>query len=138
MRRTIALDLGTVRIGVAVSDPLGMFAQGIAVLAAEAPWLDRLDALVDEYDPEILLVGVPIRTDGRRGPEALRAEECAEMLRGRYPDRTVELHDERFSTVVAQQALMEADMSRKKRKDTVDKVAASLILQNWLDRRRSV
>jgi putative Holliday junction resolvase len=60
------------------------------------------------------------------------------MLRGRYPDRTVELYDERFSTAVAQQALIEADMSRKKRKGTVDKVAAALILQSWLDRRRSV
>ena len=64
-RRTLALDIGTVRIGVAVSDPLGMFAQGIAVLAAESAWMEELDALVKTYDPETLLLGVPLRTAGK-------------------------------------------------------------------------
>jgi putative Holliday junction resolvase len=68
MRRILALDIGTVRIGVAVSDPLGMFAQGIAVLPAEGAWLEELDALVAQYDPEMLLLGIPIRTNGTRGP----------------------------------------------------------------------
>ena len=135
MRRILALDIGTVRIGVAVSDPLGMFAQGIDVLPAEENWLEQLDGLVKTYDPEILLLGIPIRTNGTRGPEALRIEECAEMLGKRYPDVKVQLHDERFSTTMAQQALLEGDVSRKGRKGKVDKVAAALILQSWLDRK---
>jgi len=135
MRRILALDIGTVRIGVAVSDPLGMFAQGIDVLPAEGNWLEQLDGLVKTYDPEILLLGIPIRTNGTRGPEALRIEECAEMLGKRYPDVKVQLHDERFSTTMAQQALLEGDVSRKGRKGKVDKVAAALILQSWLDRK---
>jgi len=135
MRRILALDIGTVRIGVAVSDPLGMFAQGIDVLPAEGNWLEQLDGLVKTYDPEILLLGIPIRTNGTRGPEALRIEECAEMLGKRYPDVKVQLHDERFSTSMAQQALLEGDVSRKGRKGKVDKVAAALILQSWLDRK---
>jgi len=135
MRRILALDIGTVRIGVAVSDPLGMFAQGIDVLPAEGNWLEQLDGLVKTYDPEILLLGIPIRTNGTRGPEALRIEECAEMLGKRYPEVKVQLHDERFSTTMAQQALLEGDVSRKGRKGKVDKVAAALILQSWLDRK---
>ena len=135
MRRILALDIGTVRIGVAVSDPLGMFAQGIDVLPAEGNWLEQLDGLVKTYDPEILLLGIPIRTNGTRGPEALRIEECAEMLGKRYPDVKVQLHDERFSPSMAQQALLEGDVSRKGRKGKVDKVAAALILQSWLDRK---
>lgn len=134
MRRILALDIGTVRIGVAVSDPLGMFAQGISVLPAEGNWREELDKLVGSYDPEILLLGVPLRTNGARGPEALKIEECASMLAERYPKVKVRLHDERFSTVVAQQALLEGDVSRKNRKGKVDKVAAALILQSWLDR----
>ncbi len=90
MRRILALDIGTVRIGVAVSDPLGMFAQGIDVLPAEGNWLEQLDGLVKTYDPEILLLGIPIiRTNGTRGPEALRIEECAEMLREAVPGREI-------------------------------------------------
>ena len=84
-RRTLALDIGTVRIGVAVSDPLGMFAQGIAVLAAASAWMEELDALVKTYDPETLLLGVPLRTNGARGPEAEKIEELGRVLGERYP-----------------------------------------------------
>jgi len=111
-----------------------MFAQGIAVLPAEGAWLEELDALVAQYDPEMLLLGIPIRTNGTRGPEAVRIEECAALLAERYDAVKVVLHDERFSTVMAQQALLEGDVSRKNRKGKVDKVAAALILQSWLDR----
>lgn len=135
MTRVLALDIGTVRIGVAVSDPLGMFAQGIAVLDAGREWLAGLDRLVEQYGPERLLVGNPLRTDGSRGPEALRVEALAEELAERYPGLEVELYDERFSTTIATRALLEGDVSRKKRKGKVDKVAAALILQSWLDRR---
>ena len=134
MRRILALDMGTVRIGVAVSDPLGMFATGIAVLSAEGEWEKELDGLVARYSPAVLLLGIPVRTTGLKGPEALRIEEQAKILSQRYPDVKVVLHDERFSTVIAQQALIEGNVSRKGRKGKVDQVAAALILQSWLDR----
>lgn len=134
MRRILAIDMGTVRIGVAVSDPLGMFATGIAVLSAEGGWEKELDALMARYTPSVLLIGVPVRTTGQKGPEALRIEEQAKTLSERYPDAEVILHDERYSTVMAQQALIEANVSRKGRKGKVDQVAAALILQSWLDR----
>ena len=134
MKRILALDIGTVRIGVAVSDPLGMFATGIAVLSAEGEWEKELDGLVAHYSPAVLLLGIPVRTTGLKGPEALKIEEQAESLSKRYPELEVVLHDERFSTVMAQQALIEANVSRKGRKGKVDQVAAALILQSWLDR----
>ena len=134
MKRILALDMGTVRIGVAVSDPLGMFATGIAVLSAEGEWEKELDGLVARYSPSVLLLGIPVRTTGLKGPEALRIEEQAKFLSQRYPDLEVILHDERFSTVIAQQALIEGNVSRKGRKGKVDQVAAALILQSWLDR----
>ncbi len=136
-RRTIALDIGSVRIGVAVSDPLGMFAQGIAVLQAESDWMSELDILVEKYDPEVLLIGLPIRTGGERGPEAERVEELSRSLAGRYPSVSVVLHDERFSTTIATRALIEGDVSRRGRKGKVDMVAAAVILQSWLDREGS-
>lgn len=136
MKRILALDIGTVRIGVAVSDPLGVFAQGIAVLNVGKDWKAELDRLVEQYKPGILLVGNPIRTDGSRGPEALRIEGLAEELAQRYPHLKVELYDERFSTTIATKALLEGDVSRRERKGKVDKVAAALILQSRLERDR--
>ena len=101
MKRVLALDIGSVRIGVAVSDPLGMFAQGIAVLEAnsrgEDGWLEELDRLVAVYSPGAILLGNPVRTDGRKGPESLRVEAWAERISARYPAISVKLHDERFS-----------------------------------------
>ena len=136
-RRTIALDIGSVRIGVAVSDPLGMFARGIAVLQAESDWMRELDILVEKYDPEVLLLGLPIRTGGERGPEAERVAEISRSLAGRYPSLSVVLHDERFSTTIATRALIEGDVSRRGRKGKVDMVAAAVILQSWIDREGS-
>jgi len=133
-RRALALDIGSVRIGVAVSDPLGMFARGIAVLRADSDWMGELDSLIREYDPEVLLLGVPIRTGGDRGPEARRVEELSGVLAERYPSVNVVLHDERFSTTIATRALIEGDVSRRDRKKKVDMVAAAVILQSWLDR----
>lgn len=136
MQRIIALDVGTVRIGVAVSDPLGFFAQGIAVLRAEGDWLSDLAKIVQEYDDPKLLVGLPRRTDGTEGPEAVRMRETAEEIKVRFPKLELEFWDERFTTAIAQQVLLEADVSRSKRKQRVDKIAATLLLQSYLDRKR--
>ena len=133
MKRILALDMGTVRIGAAVTDPLGLFAQGIAVWRVQEEWRAQFEACLARYDPELVLIGMPRRTDGSYGPEAEKINRLVEELRSAYPDRRFETWDERYTTVLAQRALLEADVSRGKRRERVDKVAAALILQNWLD-----
>lgn len=136
MQRIIALDIGTVRTGVAVSDPLGMFAQGIAVLDVENDWLGALAEIVSQYGEPKLLIGLPRRTDGREGPEAARVREISEDIKARFPTLEVLFWDERFTTAIAQQSLISADVSRKDRKRKVDKIAATLLLQSYLDMER--
>ncbi|MDR3231119.1 MAG: Holliday junction resolvase RuvX [Synergistaceae bacterium] len=140
MERVLALDIGSVRIGVAVTDPLGIFAQGIAVWQVHEggrrdAWRERFDACLARYDPALVLVGLPIRTNGVRGPEAEHISALTDELRVAYPDRRFELWDERYTTTIAQRALLEGDVSRRKRRERVDKIAAALILQNWLEAR---
>jgi putative Holliday junction resolvase len=137
MRRVLALDVGSVRIGVAVTDPLGLFAQGIAVWQAQEDWWAQLEECLGRYDPELVLVGMPRRTDGSDGPEAQKILKLVEELREAHPHRRFETWDERYTTVIAQRALLEADVSRGKRKQKVDKIAAALILQSWLEARRN-
>ena len=136
MQRIIALDIGSVRIGVAVSDPLGFFAQGVAVLDAKGCWLSDLAKIAGEYEKPKLLIGMPRRTDGSEGPEAVRMRETAKSVQEYFPDLEIESWDERFTTTIAQQALLEADVSRAGRKKKVDKIAATLLLQSYLDRGR--
>ena len=112
MQRIIALDIGSVRIGVAVSDPLGFFAQGVAVLDAKGCWLSDLAKIAGEYEKPKLLIGMPRRTDGSEGPEAVRMRETAKSVQEYFPDLEIEFWDERFTTTIAQQALLEADVSR--------------------------
>lgn len=131
--RIIALDIGTVRIGVAASDPLGCFAQGITVLQASSDWMEALDGIVAEFRANVILVGMPRRTDGSDGPEAGRMKKVLEKLERRFPQMEVISWDERFTTTIAQQALLEADVSRKGRKQQVDKIAAVVLLQSYLD-----
>lgn len=137
MQRIIALDIGSVRIGVAVSDPLGFFAQGIAVLSARGDWLEDLDKIILQYQNPKLLIGLPRRTDGSEGPEAQKMREITKTIKERFVNIEIEFWDERFTTVIAQQALLEADVSRKGRKQKVDKIAAALLLQSYLDGRRT-
>lgn len=138
MKRILGLDIGRVRIGVAISDPLGAFAQGIDVLDAGKDWMEHVRELVQQRDVGIIVVGVPVRTDGSRGPEAAWVEGVMEKLRKKVGDGGVEIvpWDERFSTAEAERALIKGDLSRRRRKGVIDKVAASLILQSFLDNRR--
>ena len=137
--RVLALDIGAVRVGAAVTDPLRVIAQGIAVWPVDdgrEGWRRKFEACLAEYDPVLILIGMPTRTDGTRGPEGERIAALVSRLRETYPDRTFETWDERYTTVIAQRALLEGDVSRKGRRGKVDKVAASLILQSWLEHRR--
>ena len=137
--RVLALDVGSVRIGAAVTDPLCVIAQGIAVWPVndgKEGWRKKFEACLAEYDPVLILIGMPTRTSGNAGPEGERIAALVASLRESYPDRTFETWDERYTTVIAQRALLEGDVSRRERRGKVDKVAAALILQSWLEYRR--
>ena len=137
MSRVLALDIGTVRIGAAISDSLGIIAQGLGVWNAENDeWRKNFDEAIRTYDPKIIVAGLPLRTDGKDSEAAIRISGIIEALRNEYPGREFVFQDERFTTVIAQRAMIEADTSRRKRKKNVDKVAAVIILQDWLESHR--
>jgi putative Holliday junction resolvase len=136
MSRILALDIGTVRIGVAESDPLGLIAQGVAVWDAQGPWREELVRRVREREVGTLLLSLPRRTTGEEGPEAEKVRALARELGSLLPGLEILLWDERFTTVIAQRTLLEADLSRRKRRGRVDQVAATLLLQSYLDSRR--
>jgi len=137
MMRVLGLDVGEKTIGVAVSDPLGITAQGLQVIRRSAleQDLQQLAKLVESYSVEQIVVGMPRRTDGSYGPEAAKVEQFAKALQEAV-SVPIRFWDERFSTVTAQRILLEGDVSRAKRRQVVDKVAASVILQAYLDQQR--
>jgi len=136
--RVLSLDVGQRRIGVALSDALGLTAQPLTVLERRGTTadLDALAALVAQHQVETIVVGLPLTMRGERGPQAQRAASFADTLR-RKVSVPVELADERLTTVQGERALLETDTSRRKRKQVIDQVAAQLILQQYLDRRRA-
>ena len=135
--RVLALDIGSVRIGAAVSDSLGIIAQGLGVWRAENDeWLSDFDEAIRKYDPKVIVVGLPLRTDGKISEAAERVKVIVDGLRADYPEREFVTQDERFTTVIAQRAMIEADTSRRGRKKNVDKVAAVIILEDWLESHR--
>ena len=135
-RRVIGIDLGTRRIGVAVTDGLGLTAQPHATIARHGGQrdLDEIAAVVRAFDAERVVLGLPLSPEGEVGRAARSAETFAGRLRAAL-GIPVELVDESFSTVEAEEVLLRADLSRKRRKQVVDRLAAAVILQRWLDRR---
>ncbi|WP_054958105.1 Holliday junction resolvase RuvX [Paenibacillus dakarensis] len=135
--KIMGLDYGDRRIGVALSDVFGWTAQGLEVIdrRREGIELERITALVKEHEVSEIVVGLPKNMNGTIGPRGEICMEFAEVLRASLC-LPVHLWDERLSTVSAERTLVEADVSRKKRKQVVDKMAASLILQNYLDSKR--
>lgn len=135
--RILALDIGSKRIGVALSDELGFTAQGLETVTcrhAEED-LQRVVDLVDEYSVDEIVVGMPYNMNGTEGPQARKVRAFMHRLGQRVGIPLYEW-DERLSTVAAERALLEADVSRSKRRKVVDKLAAVLILQAYLDRKR--
>lgn len=132
--RILALDHGTVRVGVAVSDELGMIARPLEFIPAE-PWADflaRCEKLLAELQPEQIIVGLPRNMDGSIGPAAEKVREFITRLRETVtvPIRT---WDERLTSVQAQRMLREAGHKAKDQKGKVDQTAAAIILQSYLD-----
>ena len=131
--RIAALDVGQARIGVAVSDELGITAQGIGVVKRVGGRrdLEALAAVLAPYAPERLVVGLPLALSGSEGPQAAKVRRFGEEA-GAHLGLPVEYWDERLTTVAAERTLLEADVSRRRRREVVDKVAATLILQGYL------
>jgi putative Holliday junction resolvase len=135
--RYLGLDVGDVRIGVALSDETATLASGLPTLARVGPRKDvqAVARLVREHGASEVVVGLPRRLNGEVGTQGQKVLAFMDALREAI-DVPVVPWDERFTTALAQQALLEADVKRKARKGAVDKVAAILILQNYLDYRK--
>jgi putative Holliday junction resolvase len=137
MGRVLGIDLGSRRIGLAVSDGLGLTAQPRATVERHGGVRDieAIAAAVKESGAERIVLGLPIDPEGGEGPAARRAREFGAKLAA-VLHLPVDLIDESFSTVEAEAVLLAADVSRGKRKQVVDKLAAAVILQRWLDQQR--
>lgn len=137
--RVLAVDLGKRRIGVALSDAAGVLATPLTVIASRGAESDikQIVELASEHHAERIVVGMPLAMDGTVGPEAKRVQGFIELL-SRSSTVPVESWDERLSTVAAEREMLAAGASPSQRKHWRDAVAASLVLQSYLDRMRSV
>lgn len=134
--RVLGLDLGAKTLGVAVSDELGWTAQGIETISIDEEQgeygLKRLREIIDEYNVDTIVVGFPKNMNGTVGPRAEASQRFAKVLEREF-SLPVILWDERLSTMAAERMLIAADVSRKKRRKVIDKMAAVVILQSYLD-----
>lgn len=139
--RKLGLDVGDKTIGVAVSDELDITAQGVTTIDRVGIRKDagKVMDYVREYDCDTVVIGLPINLDGSDSAQTEKVREFRTMLENKMrssgmADVKVEWQDERFTTVIAERVLMEANMKRKSRKEVVDKQAAIIILQSYMDR----
>ncbi len=139
--RILGLDLGDKTVGVAVSDEFGWTAQGVEIIKRNSPVehkqsLKRLSELIDAYNVDTIVLGYPKNLDNSEGVRCEKTKVYKEYIEKRFPKIPVILWDERFSTVAANNSMMDAGLSHEKRKSVIDKMAAVFILQGYLDSRR--
>ena len=134
----MGLDVGDKTIGIAVSDALGITAQGVEVIrrTSLAKDIERLRQLIAEYEVGELVIGLPKNMDGSIGPSGEKVQALTATLGETFPTLKLTLWDERLTTVAASRMLIEADVRRDKRRQVIDKLAAVLILQGYMDGRR--
>lgn len=132
--RIIGLDVGDKTIGVAVSDPLGVIAQGVAVIwrAGEENDLRRIKELQEKYAAQLIVVGLPRNMNGTLGKQGHKVLAFVDRIKA-VTGVPVQIWDERLTTVAAEKVLLAADLTRARRKKVIDRLAAALILQNFLD-----
>lgn len=132
--RAMGLDVGTKTVGVAVADELGFTAQPITVIRRSnlKTDLSELIRLARDREVDRFVIGLPLNMDGSEGPRALATRKFGDAL-AKASSLTIIYQDERLTTVAAERSLLEGDVSRSKRREVIDQVAASLILQGWLD-----
>lgn len=136
--RVMGLDVGSKTVGVAISDPLGFTAQGLEIIAINEAkkefGLERLETLMNDYQVDKCVIGLPKNMNNTEGPRVEASKAYGQLIVEKF-GLPVEYQDERLTTVAANRMLVEqADLSRSKRKKVIDKLAAQLILQNYLDR----
>lgn len=132
--RILGIDVGDRTIGMAVSDPLGFTAQGVGTIRRknENYDIEELKKICDEYKVETIVCGLPKNMNGTVGPQSEKVLNFCEVIKKNI-SLPIKMWDERLTTVAANRAMLEADLSRAKRKKIVDKVAATYILQGYLD-----
>lgn len=132
--RVLGLDIGDKTIGIAISDPLGYTAQGITTIRrkSEAMDMNELKKICEEYSVDTIVSGLPKNMNNTLGPQGEKVIKLCEIIKQNI-NVPIIMWDERLTTVAANRAMLEADLSRAKRKKIVDKVAATYILQGYLD-----
>lgn len=132
--RKMCLDYGVVRIGIALSDPMGIIANGLEtyIRKDEQTDLEHIVQLIKDNSVDTIVIGLPINMDGTSGDRVSITKAFGEKLAGLTSAKVVYM-DERLSSVSAEKLLIEADVRRDKRKQVIDKLAATIILQNYLD-----
>ncbi len=135
--RIMGLDVGTKTIGVAISDESGLIAQPLCVIkrSSFSEDLEEILGLIEEHSIKLIIVGMPVNMDGTLGPRSKETQRFIDKIKDKIPV-PIETWDERLSTVAVTRVLIEGDASRAKRKTVVDKLAASYILQGYLDSRK--
>ncbi|MCE4956188.1 Holliday junction resolvase RuvX [Macrococcoides caseolyticum] len=137
MNKVIGLDVGSKTIGVALSDAMGWTAQGLTTLHIDESnndfGLNELQTIIKENNVDTAVIGLPKNMNNSVGPRGEASIKFSELLKSACPDITIVMWDERLSTVGAERSLLEADVSRKKRKQVIDKMAAVFILQGYLN-----
>ncbi|WP_347549476.1 Holliday junction resolvase RuvX [Pseudalkalibacillus hwajinpoensis] len=138
--KTLGLDVGTKTIGVALSDPMGWTAQGLETVKRDPDQQDvipdRLMEIINGNDVSKIVVGLPKNMNGSIGPSGEACKAFANLI-GENTSLPIEMWDERLTTVAAERMLISADVSRKKRKKVIDKMAAVMILQGYLDSKQN-
>ena len=135
MDRMIGIDYGRARVGVAISDPLGIFASPLETVAS-AKIIDYLQKMTTSETVVRFVVGYPVNLDGRPAEAAADVDVFLKQLAKRFPGIPVSLEDERFTSVLAHKAMIDGGMkkSERRKKESVDKISAAIILQSYLDR----
>lgn len=133
-KRTLGLDIGTKRTGIAIADETLTLASPLTHIEAsnKKDWIIKLLKFLENYDTAQIIVGIPLNQYGEEGEDAIRIKQYIALLREKVNFPVIEW-DERFTTVQAEKTLITADISRKNRKQVIDKVAASIMLQSYLD-----
>jgi len=133
--RILAIDYGDVKIGLAMSDPLGITAQPLLTIKNNKNVFNEIKKIVQEYSVEKIIAGLPLNMNGSYGKSSEKVISFIEELKN-FVNIDIEFIDERLTTEQAEKTLIESDISRKKRKKNIDKVTASIILQTYLERKR--
>lgn len=134
--RIMGLDFGSKTVGVAVTDPLGLTAQGLEIIRRESPnklrkTLARIERLIEEYDVEKIILGLPVMLDGSEGERVEKTKEFAAML-SRRSGKEIIFQDERLTTVEAYEIMDEVGIKKEDRYKYVDQIAATIILEDWM------